>query len=161
MDISRLLGPPIGAKPRVREFVRSLLLSGNGSLVFSNSFVQWGASETLWRVQPQVLLACFGIRQKLKPFSSAVLFEDQSRANPIPDEDDPAGSLVDGLMLSQYVHLAAQRLTAYQGRSLTLMAAFDLGRVLVLGPQALVPASGGLAPEVLTAFALQWLASEP
>ena len=42
-------------------------------------------------------------RQRPKPFSSVVLFEDQSRSNPVPDEDDAAGSLVDAAMLSQYV----------------------------------------------------------
>ncbi len=109
MDLRRLLGQPISSSPRVRGFVRSIFLSGNGSLVFNNSFVQWGASEALRRVQPQVLLACFGIRQKLKPFSSVVLFEDQSRSNPVADEKDPAGSLVDGLLLSEYVHFAAER----------------------------------------------------
>jgi len=160
MEISRLLGRPIGAQPQLREFVRSLLLSGNGSLVFSNSFIEWGASEALRRVQPQALLACFGIRPKLKPFSSMVLFEDQSRSNPVPEEDDPAGSLVDALLLSQYVCLAAQRHAARQIRSLTLMAACDLDRVLILGPRAPVPASGRFTPEEFTTFALRWLAPD-
>lgn len=161
MEISRLLGRRIGAQPQLREFVRSLLLSGNGSLVFSNSFIEWGASEALRRVQPQALLACFGIRPKLKPFSSMVLFEDQSRSNPVPEEDDPAGSLVDASMLSQYVSLAAQRHAARQIRSLTLMAACDLDRVLILGPRAPVPASGRFTPEEFTTFALRWLAPDP
>ena len=160
MEISRLLGRPIGAQPQLREFVRSLLLSGNGSLVFSNSFIEWGASEALRRVQPQALLACFGIRPKLKPFSSMVLFEDQSRSNPVPEEDDPAGSLVDALLLSQYVCLAAQRHAARQIRSLTLMAACDLDRVLILGPRAAVPVSGRFTPEEFTTFALRWLAPD-
>jgi len=152
MDIGRLLGKPVGTSPRVREFVRALFLSGNGSLVFNNSFVQWGASQALKRVQPQALLACFGIRPKLKPFSSVVLFEDQSRSNPVPDEDDPAGSLVDGLELAQYVYLSAQGLAG-----LTLMAACDLDRLLVLGPRPPKPASGALTADELTAFAHGWL----
>lgn len=159
MDLGRLLGEPIGSTPRVREFVRSIFLSGNGSLVFNNSFVQWGASEALRRVQPQVLLACFGIRQKLKPFSSVVLFEDQGRSNPVADEKDPAGSLVDGLLLSEYVHFAAERVAHPRDRRLTLMAACDLKRVLVLGPDAPAAPSGGWTLEDLTAFAHRWLAS--
>src|SRR5262249_50058560 len=106
-DINRLVGTEFASSPRVLEFMRNLFLSGNGSLVFGNSFVQWGASEALRRAQPQALIASFGIRKKLKPFSSLVLFEDQSRSNPLPDEDDPAGSLIDAAMLSQYVYLAA------------------------------------------------------
>jgi hypothetical protein len=158
LDISRMLGPSLGGKPRLREFVRTLLLSGNGALVFNNSFVEWGASEALRRVQPQVTMACFGIRQKLKPFSSTVLFEDQSRSNPAPDEDDPAGSLEDGVLLARYVHLAAERVPAYQDRTLTLLAAQDLDQVLVLGPKAALPASARVSSQQLTAFALAWLA---
>jgi hypothetical protein len=145
------LAPLVKAPPRIREFVRSVFLSGNGSLVFNNSFVQWGASEALRRVQPQVMLACFGIRPKLKPFSSVVLFEDQSRSNPVPEENDPAGSLADALKLAEYVCLAAQRLGHPLERRVTLMAACDLNRVLVIGAP---PPSGDV-----TAFLQTWLAS--
>ncbi len=151
MDIGRLVGPAIAANPRVREFVRSLLLSGNGSLVFNNSFVQWGASEAIRRAQPQVLIASFGVRPKLKPFSSVVLFEDQSRSNPTPDADDSVGSLVDALKLAEYVHLAVLRMARRPERTVTLMSAAGLNRVLVLG------AEGPAAGENVTAFALRWL----
>ena len=157
LDMARLLGQPLAAEPRVREFVRTLFLSGNGSLVFNNSFVQCGASEALRRVQPPVLLACFGIRQKIKPFSSSVLFEDQNRSNPVADAEDPAGSLVDAGMLAQYVHLSAERLANRQDSVVTLMAAGDLDRLLVVGAKPPTPASGRLTPEELTAFALHWL----
>jgi len=152
IDIGRLVGPAMAANPRVREFLRSLLLSGNGSLVFCNSFVEWGASEAFRRAQPQVLIASFGIRQKLKPFSSVVLFEDQNRSNPAPDEGDPAGSLVDALELSKYVYLGVQRVVRRPERTLTLMASCDLKRVLVLGPAK--PAPGANVIEL----ALRWLA---
>jgi hypothetical protein len=150
LDISALAGDE---SPRVREFVRSVLLSGNGSLVFNNSFVQWAASEALRRVQPQVLFACFGVRPRLKPFSSVVLFEDQSRSNPTPDEDDPAGSVVDALLLAEYVYLAARRLG---DPVMTLLAAADLDRALVLGP----PVPSHWTAAELTDFASRWLAAE-
>ena len=156
-DINRLLAPAIAADPRVREFVRTFFLSGNGSLVFGNSFVEWGASEALRRVQPQVLVASFGIRKKLKPFSSVVLFEDQSRSNPMPDEDDPAGSLVDAAMLSQYVYLGAQRVACYPGRTVTVMAACESNRALVLGPPEAGFQNSPAVSKDLTAFALRWL----
>jgi hypothetical protein len=156
-DISRLLGPAMAGNPRVREFVRTLFLSGNGSLLFGNSFVEWGASEALRRVQPQALIASFGVRKKLKPFSSVVLFEDQSRSNPMPDEEDPAGSLVDAAMLSQYVYLSAQRVTCYRDHTVTLLAAFDSNRLLVLAPSAAGFANSPNAPLDITALALRWL----
>ena len=152
LDIARLLGSRIATNPRLREFVRSLLLSGNGSLVFNNSFVQWGAAEALRRVQPQVLIASFGVRPKLKPFSSSVLFEDQTRANPVAEQEDPAGSMIDSLKLAEYVYLASQRVPAYEGRLITLMASADLSRVLVLGPER--PAGD------LTPFLLGWLSRD-
>jgi hypothetical protein len=158
-DIGRGVPAAIAREPRVREFARGVLLSGNGSLVFPNSFVQWGASEALRRAQPQVLMARLGMRQKLKPFSSLVLFEDQQRSNPTPDADDAPGSLVDALMLAEYVYLAAQRVTAYQARTLTLLTGEDLDRVLLIGAKPPMP-SGRLSPERLTAFAVKWLESE-
>jgi hypothetical protein len=62
-------------------------------------------------------------------------------------------------MLSEYVYLAAQRMTAYQDRTLTLLTGEDLDRVLVIGAQP-PPPSGRLSPERLTAFAVKWIESE-
>jgi len=134
IDLADLVAPELRRDHRVQEFLRALLLSGNGSLVFNNSFVQWGASEALRRAQPQVLIACFGIRSKPKPFSSVVLFEDQTRRNPTPDLPDPDGSGIDGEILSRYVHLTAQRLAPYVGRTLTLFAVADRKDALAVSP---------------------------
>jgi hypothetical protein len=157
----------LGDRPRVREFIRKLLLSGNGSLVFNNSFTEWGAAEALLAAQPQMLVAGFGIRPKLKPFSSTVLFEDQHRNNPTQDEDDLAGSLIDGQMLSQYVYYSSQREACYQDHALTLFMCADLPRLLVLGPKEPVAGLEALlgpltlrqkiASGDLTDFLLKWL----
>ena len=156
-DIHRLMAPGLAGNPRLREFVRTLFLSGNGSLLFGNSFVEWGASEALRRVEPQVLIASFGIRKKLKPFSSVVLFEDQSRSNPVPDEDDPSGSLVDAAMLAQYVYLAAQRVAGYPDHTVTCMAALDSSRVFVMAPRAAGFLNSLKTPVDITALGLRWL----
>ena len=162
LDLGAQLGPGLGDRPRLREFIRAVLLSGNGSLVFNNSFVQWGSSEALRRGEPQVLVAGFGIRPKLKPFSSTVLFEDQHRANPAPDQDDPAGSLVDAQMLSQYVYYTAARLAPNRDFTLTLFTCADLPLALVLGPPAalasVVPGSGAVDAGQLAQRLLAWLA---
>ena len=156
-DIARLTPPPLAANARVREFLRGVLLSGNGALVFPNSFVEWGAAEALRRAQPQALVACFGMRQKLKPFSSLVLFEDQDRNNPVGNSDDPAGSLVDALLLSRYVYLAAQRVACYRGHTLTLLAACDSDRVLALGARGAEMPRPPASAEDLAGLALRWL----
>lgn len=161
MDLAGLLGPGLGDRPRVREFIRKLLLSGNGSLVFDNSFTEWGAAEALLEAQPQMLVAGFGIRPKLKPFSSTVLFEDQHRNNPTPDEDDPTGSLIDGQMLSQYVYYTSERVGCYQDHTLTLFMCADVPRLLALGPKDAVAGLDGLLGPIasgdLTNFLLKWL----
>ena len=161
MDLTGLLGPGLGDRPRVREFIRKLLLSGNGSLVFDNSFTEWGAAEALLQAQPQMLVAGFGIRPKLKPFSSTVLFEDQHRNNPTPDSDDPAGSLIDGQMLSQYVYYSSERIAPYRDHTLTLMMCADMPRLLALGPKGALSGLDALLSPVasgdLTNFLLKWL----
>ena len=145
--------PPLDTL-RVREFVRTLFLSGNGALLFGNSFVEWGASEALRRAQPQAMFCSFGIRAKLKPFSSVVLFEDQNRANPTPDQPDPAGSLADVRPLAEYIYLSARRLP---GRTATLFAAAEQDRLLILAPPEFLPESGPLSSQSLCANTLRWL----
>jgi hypothetical protein len=163
LDLAGLLGSGLGNRARVREFIRRLLLSGNGSLVFNNSFTEWGAAEALLQAQPQMLVAGFGIRPKLKPFSSTVLFEDQHRNNPTPDEEDPAGSLIDGQMLSQYVYYSSERQACYQGHTLTLLMCADLPRLLALGPKDSVAGLAALIQPIasgdLTSFLANWLST--
>jgi hypothetical protein len=156
-DLSKLLPQALAERPRVREFVRDLMLSGNGSLVFPSSFVQWGAAETLRRAQPQVLIALFGMRQKLKPFSSTVLFEDQHRNNPAPDADDPAGTLVDDQILAEYVYLAAGRTPVYQTGTVGLMALAGHNRVLVLGERLPDGLRGSMKAGEFEAVLMKWI----
>jgi hypothetical protein len=148
-NIDRFVPQSIAAAPRVREFIRNVLLTGNGALVFPSSFVQWTASEAIRRAQPQVLYASFGLRARLKPFSSLVLFEDQARANPTPEENDPAGSLIDAQLLAEYVYLSAARLLPHADTDiLALFTAAPLDRALVLGPNV----------ALTTAALAEWLA---
>lgn len=158
VELAKYLGGGFEAEPRVREFVRSLLLSGNGALVFGNPFVQWGSTETLRRVQPQALISLFGIRNKPKPFSSLVMFEDQTRANPVEDQPDPEGSFTDSQILAEYVQLTCDRLLPYHQRTFQLLAAPALDRVLVLGPANLTAALPSAMPlEQLAPRILAWL----
>jgi len=159
MDFRKLATGGAAREARVREFVRNLFLSGNGSMLFGNSFVQWGAAEAIRRVQPQVLLCCFGIRPKLKPFSSVVLFEDQNRANPVADQPDPEGSWIDVRLLAEYVYLTASQHPAYTGRTVFLFAALELERLLLVAPAGFaLPAHGRLAGAEFADAAIHWLA---
>ena len=158
MDFRKLASGSMAKEPRIREFIRNLFLSGNGSMLFGNSFVQWGAAEVIRRVEPQALLCCFGIRPKLKPFSSVVLFEDQNRANPVADRPDPEGSLIDIRLLAEYVYLSASQHAAYAGRTVHLFAVPEWDRLLVVAPAEFTfPAKARLAAGDLCAAAVQWL----
>jgi hypothetical protein len=108
-DWARWWPPELTGQPKLRRFVLDLFLTGNGALVFSNAFVEWGASEALRRARPRVVVARFGMRSKPKPFTSIAIFENQHTISSLPDVDDPEGSAIDAAILARYVWLAASR----------------------------------------------------
>ena len=100
VDVTPWCPPEVAAEAAIREFLRALYLSGNGALLYGNSFVEWAASEALRRARPSLLVAHFGVRSKPKPFTSVMLFENQDRLNPLPSVEDLPGSAVDAEMLA-------------------------------------------------------------
>lgn len=86
------------------RFQLKLLTEGSGTQIFSTTFAQWAARETLRRAQPLTLLVRFAPRQRQQPMNE-LLSGIRSDA-----ELDPAGSLVDADMGSYYTYLNQQRL---------------------------------------------------
>jgi hypothetical protein len=86
------------------HFQLKLLTEGSGTQVFSTTFAQWAARETLRRVQPLTLLVRFAPRQRQKPMNE-MLSSSHDQA-----ELDPAGSLIDADMGAYYNWLNLQRL---------------------------------------------------
>ena len=125
----------VAADPVIREFLRSLYLSGNGAALFGNSFVEWAASEAFRRARPSLLVAHFGVRSKPKPFTSVVLFENAEKLNPLPAVDDLPGSAIDAEMLALYVWLAAIRHPEYQRSTACLCLAESLSEAYLVAPQ--------------------------
>ena len=99
----------VASRPRLRKFVIDLFISGNGAVIFSNSFVEWAAAEALRRARPRTVVARFGMRSKPKPFTSIAIFENQQRISSLPDVDDPENSAIDAVILARYVWLTACR----------------------------------------------------
>jgi hypothetical protein len=158
LDLTSLLGKGQGRDLRLSSFIRDLFLSGNGALLFGNAFVEWGASEAMRRAQPQLVICSFGIRHKMKPFSSVAVFEDQGRANPAPEQDDAPSSLIDAQILAEYVYLATSRLPSYTGQTLGVFAIEDSNAVQVLGPSPSAGwPSGPLALTELSAGIVRWM----
>jgi hypothetical protein len=158
LDLAPLLGKGLGRDLRLSSFVRDLFLSGNGALLFGNAFVEWGASEAMRRAQPQLLICSFGMRHKLKPFSSVAVFEDQGRANPTPEQDDAPSSLIDAQILAEYVYLTASRLPSYAEQTLGVFAVQDSSAIQVLGPSAFNGwPSGSLTLADLNTGIVRWM----
>jgi hypothetical protein len=135
VDVTPWCPPEVAAEPAVREFLRSLYLTGNGAVIFGNSFVEWAASEAFRRARPSFLAAQFGIRSKPKPFTGVAVFDNPDQVNPLPAVDDLPGSAVDAQMLALYVWLAATRYPEYQGATTVgVCVAESLGQAYVVAP---------------------------
>ncbi len=126
--------PPEAEDPAVREYLRALYLSGNGAVIFGNSFVQWGSSEALRRARPHFLVGKFGVRSKPKPFTGVAVFDNPDQINPLPAVDDLPGSSIDAQMLALYVWLAAARYSEYQSSTACVCIAESLSQAYVVAP---------------------------
>ena len=105
------LGMGKGGDEVLDRFQVKVLTEGSGTQIFSTTFAQWAARETLRRAQPLTLLVRFAPRQRQKPMNE-LLSATQANA-----ELDPAGSLVDADMGSYYTYLNQQRLTGAERSS--------------------------------------------
>jgi hypothetical protein len=135
VDVSAKCPPEVAADGAIREFVRSLYLSGNGAVIFSNSFVEWASSEAFRRARPSFLAARFGVRAKPKPFTGVAVFDDPDQVNPLPAVDDLPASAVDAQMLALYVWLAAGRFDEYSKSTLCVCLAESLSEAYIVAPQ--------------------------
>jgi hypothetical protein len=91
--------------PVLARFQLKLLTEGSGTQIFSTTFAQWAARETLRRAQPLTLLVRFAPRQRQRAMNE-LLYGNKGAA-----ELDPDGSLVDADMGAYYNWLNQQRLS--------------------------------------------------
>jgi hypothetical protein len=144
----------------IQAFVREVLLTGNGTLFVNNTFVEWAAVQALRRAQPRLLVTRYGIRDKLKPFSSLLLFSQARRSDQIPLVEDPVGSFVDVEQLSYYVWLNAEKSPAYRHRTLYLFLAEEAEEMLAIRSDAPLVTRSPIAAAHLAdvcATMAQWL----
>jgi hypothetical protein len=160
IDIAPWCPPEVARHAAVREFVRSLYLSGNGAVIFGNSFVEWAASEAFRRARPRFLAAQFGVRSKPKPFTGVAVFDDPEQVNPLPAADDFEGSAIDAQMLAYYVWLAASRDAGDANSTVCICIAECLSQAYVVAPPSfnLWQDAEPVALDRLTQALDQWLA---
>jgi hypothetical protein len=134
VDVTEWCPPEVASDPAIREFVRALYLTGNGAVIFGNSFVQWASSEAFRRARPSFLAAQFGVRSKPKPFTGVAVFDNPDQVNPLPAVDDLPGSAIDAQILALYVWLAAYRYEDYQRSTVCVCLAESLSQAYVVAP---------------------------
>jgi hypothetical protein len=134
VDVLPWCPPEVASVPAVREFVRSLFLSGNGAVIFGNSFAEWAASEAIRRARPRFLAVRFGVRSKPKPFTSVVVFENPDRVNPLPSVDDEPGSAIDAEILAAYIWLSTLRYEEYRRSTVCICLAESINEAYLVAP---------------------------
>jgi hypothetical protein len=125
------LGLDQGGDPVLDCFQVKLFTEGSGTQIFSTTFAQWAARESLRRAQPLTLLVRFAPRQREKPMNELL-----SEAPP-NSQLDPLGSLIDADLGSYYHWINQQRLAGaeqssflvwFEGHSQALVVAPSLPR---------------------------------
>jgi hypothetical protein len=159
-DVLPLCPPEVASDPAIQEFVRALFLSGNGALIFGNSFVEWAASEVIRRARPRFLAVRFGVRSKPKPFTSVAVFENPDRVNPLPSVDDEAGSATDAQILAAYIWYSALRYEEYRRSTVCICLAGSLSEAYVVAPPdfALGQTPGPISIDVMAESLRTWIA---
>jgi hypothetical protein len=95
----------------LERFQLKLLTEGSGTQIFSTTFAQWSARETLRRAQPLTLLVRFAPRQRQKPMNELLSGNQEN------SEMDPLGSLLDADMGAYYNWVNQERLTGAEQSS--------------------------------------------
>jgi hypothetical protein len=149
----------VAADPVLAEFLRSVLLSGNGTLLINNTFVEWATLQAVRRAKPSVLLVSFGIRNKIKPFSSLLIYTEQETTTPIPTQVDTLGSYVDLEMLTYYVWTEFEKYPEYRLNTVYYFVGEGMDEILLLAPPDFpLPTMGaGLTLQQLFSLAKDWI----
>ena len=124
------------------EFIRATLLSGNGTLLVNNTFAEWASIQAIRRARPHLLAIGFGIRNKVKPFSSLLIFSDQDKTTAIPTQADMLGSYIDLEMFYLYVLQEAQKYPEYRNNTAYLFLAAGMDEMLLIAPPDFPSLSG-------------------
>src|SRR4029450_4603631 len=118
----------------------------------------------LRRAQPRLLVTRYGVRDRLKPFSSLLLFSQPRTSDVIPLVEDPLGSFIDVEQLAYYVWVHAEKSAAYRNRTLYLFLAENVPDRLASRPDvpgAIKPPAAAVSLADVGATIAQWLGIPP
>jgi len=125
---------PVGQDPLIADFLRSVLLAGNGTLLINNTFVEWATIQAVRRARPTVAVVSFGVRNKVKPFSSLLIYTDQETSSPIPTQTDTLGTYVDLEVFYQYIWQEFEKYAEYRSNTVYVFAGIGMDEMLVIAP---------------------------
>ena len=124
----------VGRDPVMQDFLQSVLLNGNGTLLINNTFVEWTTLQAIRRARPSLVLASFGIRNKVKPFSSLLIYADQDETTPIPTQADMLGSYVDLEVFYLYIWQECEKYAEYRKNTAYLFVGEGMDALFAIGP---------------------------
>ena len=162
-ELRKLKIPPppgaLGADPLMTDFVRSVLLAGNGTLLLNNTFVEWASVQAIRRARPTLAFISFGVRNKVKPFSSLLIYTDQDAANAIPTQMDTLGTYVDLEVFYQYIWQECMKYPEYRDNTAYLFAVEGMDELLAIAPPDYPPmaATGKMTAARLRGETKAWL----
>jgi hypothetical protein len=116
------------------EFARAVLLSGNGTLLINNTFVEWSAIQAIRRARPSTMVIGFGVRNKMKAFSSLLIYADQEKTNPIPSQMDTLGTYVDLEVFYQYIWQEFEKYAEYRKNTAYVFVGEGMDEMLIIAP---------------------------
>lgn len=145
--------------PVLAEFMRSVLLSGNGTLLINNTFVEWATVQAVRRAKPSITVVSFGVRNKIKPFSSLLIYTEQETTTPVPTQVDSLGSYVDLEVLNHYVWMEFEKYPEYRRNTVYYFVGEGMDEMLLLAPPdfPLVKTNSSVTLSVLFSTARDWL----
>jgi hypothetical protein len=126
--------PKVDADPLLAEFLRSVLLNGNGTLLLNNTFVEWASVQAVRRARPGLSVISFGIRNKVKPFTGLLIFDDPETASPVPTQVDTLGSYVDLEVFYKYAFQEFEKYAQYRRNIAYVFVAEAMDEMLVVAP---------------------------
>lgn len=124
----------IARDPVLAEYVRAVLLSGNGTLLINNTFVEWSLMQAIRRARPSLCVVSFGVRNKLKPFSSLLVNADQETASAVPTQMETLGTYVDLEVFYQYCWQEFEKYAEYRLNTAYLFVCDGMDELLCIAP---------------------------
>jgi hypothetical protein len=146
----------LAGDPILSEFTRAVLLAGNGTLLINNTFVEWATVQAVRRARPSCVVSSFGIRNKMKPFSSLLIYADQEKSSVIPTQVDTLGTYVDLEVFYLYIWQEYEKYAEYVRNTVHVFAAAGMDEICLIAPPDFeVPAK--IAPAALAVKLQEWM----